>query len=209
MGQDQDDQVVAPYTTVMKRVMGTTRINLVQVAAVSPTAIASAQREIESLLRQRHRLAPGQDSDFMMRSQEEIAATAKETSRTLSILLASAAAISLVVGGIGIMNIMLVSVTERTREIGVRMAIGAKSRHVLAQFLVEAITLSIAGGAIGILLGVAASWLISRLAGWPMVVDLSSVALSFGFAALIGIFFGFYPARKAARLDPIEALRYE
>jgi putative ABC transport system permease protein len=209
MGADQDDQVIAPYTTVMKRVMGSTRINLIQAAAASPEQVDEARRQIESLLRQRHRLGPGQESDFMIRSQEEIASRAAESTRTLSILLGSVAAISLVVGGIGIMNIMLVSVTERTREIGIRRAIGAKSRHILAQFLLEAIVLSVAGGAIGVLLGVVASEAIAALAGWPVSISAAPVALAFGFAAVIGIFFGFYPARKAARLDPIEALRYE
>jgi putative ABC transport system permease protein len=145
----------------------------------------------------------------MMRSQEEIAATASETTRTLSVLLASIAVVSLVVGGIGIMNIMLVSVTERTREIGIRMAIGAKSRHVLLQFLLEAVALSIVGGGIGVALGIGVSRVIARFAGWPVAIDSSSIAVAFGFSALIGIFFGFYPARKAAAMDPIEALRYE
>jgi putative ABC transport system permease protein len=145
----------------------------------------------------------------MMRTQEEIASTAAENIRTLSILLGSVAAISLLVGGIGIMNIMLVSVTERTREIGVRMAIGAKARHVLAQFLLEAVVLSVFGGAIGVLLGMGASAVISKVAGWPVEIGSGSVAMAFGFAAAVGVFFGFYPARKAAKLDPIEALRYE
>ncbi len=146
MGTDQDDQLVAPYTTVMKRVMGTTRISIIYVAAVSPDAVARAQEEIEALLRQRHRIAEGQPSDFMMRSQEEIASRAAQSSRTMSLLLGSVAAISLLVGGIGIMNIMLVSVTERTREIGVRLAVGAKARHILLQFLLEAVILSVVGG---------------------------------------------------------------
>jgi len=209
MGSDQDDQIIVPYTTVMKRLMGSPRLNLIQVAAKSSGSIQAAMEEMRALLRQRHRLAPGQDDDFMMRSQEEIAATASQTTRTLSVLLASVAAISLIVGGIGIMNIMLVSVTERTREIGIRMAIGAKSRHVLAQFLLEAVTLSVAGGAIGVALGIGASRAIAKFAGWPIAIDGSSVATAFGFAALVGVFFGFYPARKAAALDPIEALRYE
>jgi len=208
-GEDQDDQVVAPYTTVMKRLLGQNRIRMVMAAASAPDRVQEAQREIESLLRQRHRIGPGEDSDFMIRSQDEMASSAAETSRTLSILLGSVAAISLLVGGIGIMNIMLVSVTERTREIGIRMAIGAKARHVLAQFLLEAVTLSVAGGAIGILLGIAAARLISRFAGWPTVILPDAVGIAFGFAALVGIFFGYYPARKAARLDPIQALRYE
>jgi putative ABC transport system permease protein len=209
MGNDQDDQIVIPYTTVMKRLSGNNRLNMVQVSAKSPDAIAESMTEIKGLLRQRHRLGPGQDDDFMMRSQEEIAATASETTRTLSVLLASIAVVSLVVGGIGIMNIMLVSVTERTREIGIRMAIGAKSRHVLLQFLLEAVTLSIVGGGIGVALGIGVSRVIAKFAGWPVSVDPTSIAIAFGFSALIGIFFGFYPARKAAALDPIEALRYE
>jgi putative ABC transport system permease protein len=208
-GTDQDDQILAPYTTVMKRLTGTERINLIQAAAIAPDRVEEAKNEIEALLRQRQRLQPGQDSNFMMRTQEEIASTAAENIKTLSILLGSVAAISLLVGGIGIMNIMLVSVTERTREIGVRMAIGAKARHVLAQFLLEAVILSIVGGALGVILGIGASYAVSYLAGWPVSVGGVSVAAAFGFSAAIGIFFGFYPARKAARLDPIEALRYE
>ena len=158
---------------------------------------------------QRHKVQRGADSDFTMRSQEEIASTSAQTSRTLSILLGSAAAISLLVGGIGIMNIMLVSVTERTREIGVRLAIGAKGRHVLLQFLLEAVALSIVGGAIGVALGILAPGLVTKFAGMPTQVSTGSVALAFGFAAAIGVFFGFYPARKASLLDPIDALRYE
>ena len=209
MGSDQDDQIVIPYTTAMKRIMGNNRLGLLMVSARSPDTIQPAIEEMTALLRQRHRIGPGQDDDFMMRSQEEIAASASETTRTLSVLLASIAVVSLVVGGIGIMNIMLVSVTERTREIGIRMAIGAKSRHVLAQFLLEAVTLSVVGGGIGVALGIGVSRLIAKFAGWPVSVDPSSIAIAFGFSALIGIFFGFYPARKAAALDPIEALRYE
>ncbi len=209
MGNDQDDQVVIPYTTVMKRLSGNTRLNVVQVSATSPDAIATAMAEIKALLRQRHRLGPGQDDDFSMRSQEEIAATASETTKTLSSLLASIAVVSLVVGGIGIMNIMLVSVTERTREIGIRMAVGAKPRHVLLQFLLEAVALSVVGGGIGIALGIGTARLIANLKDWPVLIDSSSIAIAFGCSALIGIFFGFYPARKAAAMDPIDALRYE
>ena len=209
MGQDQDDQIVVPYTTLMKRVLGRDRLNLIQVTARTPDLIGEAMGEIETLLRQRHRIGTGEDNDFMLRSQEEIAATAGETTRTLSLLLGSVAAISLVVGGIGIMNIMLVSVSERTREIGIRMAVGAKARHVLGQFLLEAIILSIVGGGIGVALGIAASRMIAAIAGWPVAVNVSSVAMAFGFATFVGIFFGWYPARKAARLDPIEALRHE
>jgi putative ABC transport system permease protein len=209
MGQDQDDQIIGPYTTVMKQLMGSPRINQILISAGSASGVAQAQVEIDALLRQRHRIGPGQDSDFTMRSQEEIASTSAQTSKTLSVLLGSAAAISLLVGGIGIMNIMLVSVTERTREIGVRLAIGAKGRHVLLQFLLEAIALSVVGGAIGVVLGVVAPHLVTRFAGMPTQVSTGSVALAFGFAAAIGVFFGFYPARKASRLDPIDALRYE
>ena len=209
MGQDQDDVVVAPYTTVMRLLKKTTKIDMFMASAVSRSSVDEAQTEIEALLRQRHRIGPGQDSDFMIRSQQEIAQTADQTSKTLSTLLASAASISLLVGGIGIMNIMLVSVTERTREIGIRMAIGAKGRDVLTQFLIEALTLSIAGGAVGVTLGVAASRILAWKAGWPILLSPGAIALAFGFSAAIGVFFGFYPARKAARLDPIEALRYE
>ncbi len=209
MGQDQDDTVIAPYTTVMRLLKKTMKIDMFMASATSRAAVDEAQKEIEALLRQRHRLQPGQDSDFMIRSQQEIAQTADETSRTLSVLLASAASISLLVGGIGIMNIMLVSVTERTREIGVRMAIGAKGRDILTQFLIEALTLSVAGGAIGIALGMGASRVLAWKARWPILLSPAAVVLAFGFSAAIGIFFGFYPARKASRLDPIEALRYE
>jgi putative ABC transport system permease protein len=209
MGQDQDDQIIAPYTTVMKQLLGSPRIGLVYVSAASADQVAEAQTQIEALLRQRHRLQLGTDNDFTIRSQEEIASTASQTSRTLSLLLGSVAAISLLVGGIGIMNIMLVSVTERTREIGIRLAIGAKGRHVLLQFLLEAVALSVAGGIIGILFGVGTSNLVSHYAGWPTQVSSASVAMAFFFSAAIGVFFGFYPARKASRLDPIDALRYE
>jgi putative ABC transport system permease protein len=208
-GQDQDDTVVAPYTTVMRLLKGRNRIDMFMASAVSQDAVEQAQTEIDALLRQRHRLPAGGDADFMIRSQQEIAQTANETSRTLSILLASAASISLLVGGIGIMNIMLVSVTERTREIGIRMAIGAKGKDILTQFLVEALTLSIAGGLIGILLGVGASRILAWKANWNIALPPESILLAFGFSAAIGVFFGFYPARKASRLDPIEALRYE
>jgi putative ABC transport system permease protein len=209
MGQDQDDTILAPYTTVMKRLSGKTRIDMLNVSAASASAVQQAQNEIDSILRQRHRIGPGQDADFQMRSQEEIASASAQQMNTLRMLLLVIAAVSLVVGGIGIMNIMLVSVTERTREIGIRMAIGAKGRHVLTQFLFEAITISVLGGLIGVLLGVAVSKLIAAKAGWPIVVSPESILLAFGVAGFVGIFFGFYPARKASRLDPIEALRYE
>jgi putative ABC transport system permease protein len=209
MGQDQDDTVIAPYTTVMKLLKRTTKIDMFMASATSRNTVDQAQSEIEALLRQRHRVQPGQDSDFMIRSQQEIAQTADQTSRQMSALLAAIASISLLVGGIGIMNIMLVSVTERTREIGIRMAIGAKGRDILTQFLIEALTLSIAGGAIGIALGIGTSRFLAWKQQWPIVLSASAVFLAFGFSAAIGIFFGFYPARKASLLDPIEALRYE
>jgi putative ABC transport system permease protein len=206
---DQDDVVIVPYTTAMKRLTGKNKLNTIYVSATSVQTVAQAQSEVEALLRQRHHLGPGQDSDFTMRSQQEFAAMSEQSSQTLSMLLASAAAISLLVGGIGIMNIMLVSVTERTREIGIRMAIGAKGSHVLVQFLIEAITLAVLGGLIGIGLGVGASTIVSKKANLPVHIAPGSILLAFGFAAAIGIFFGFYPARKASRLDPIDALRYE
>jgi putative ABC transport system permease protein len=209
MGQDQDDTVIAPYTTVMKLLKRTTKIDMFMASAASRDAVDEAQTQIEALLRQRHRLQPGQDSDFMIRSQQEIAQTADQTSRQMSALLAAIASISLLVGGIGIMNILLVSVTERTREIGIRMAIGAKGRDILTQFLIEALALSIAGGAIGIALGIGTSRFLAWKQQWPIVLSPTAILLAFGFSAAIGIFFGFYPARKASRLDPIEALRYE
>jgi len=209
MGQDQDDIVVAPYTTVMRLLKGKTKIDMFMASAASRGAVEQAKREIEALLRQRHRIQPGQDSDFMIRSQREIAQTADQTSKTLSLLLASAASISLLVGGIGIMNIMLVSVTERTREIGIRMAIGAKGRDILTQFLIEALALSVGGGVVGVALGIGASQVLAWKANWPIAMSPAAVLLAFGFSAAIGVFFGFYPARKASRLDPIEALRYE
>jgi len=209
MGQDQDDVVIAPYTTVMKRLSGKTKIDMIQLSAASASQVQEAQNEVDAVLRQRHRIPPNGDSDFQMRSQEEIAQAQGQQATVLRMLLICIAAISLFVGGIGIMNIMLVSVTERTREIGIRMAIGAKGRHVLLQFLFEAVTLAIVGGGVGVGLGVAASLIIKRFLQWPIIVTPTSVALSFGVAAAVGIFFGFYPARKAARLDPIDALRYE
>jgi len=209
MGQDQDDTVIAPYTTVMKRLAGKTKIDMIQVSAASASQVQEAQDQISSVLRQRHRIPPAGDSDFQMRSQEEIAQTQAQSMGTLKNLLLIIAGVSLFVGGIGIMNIMLVSVTERTREIGIRMAIGAKGRHVLLQFLFEAISLAIVGGVIGVGLGIAASVTVKHFAGWPIVVTPESIALSFGVAAFVGVFFGYYPARKAARLDPIDALRYE
>jgi len=208
-GQDQDDIVVIPYTTAQSRLSGNTRIWQILVSATSPDDIAAAQAEVRSIMRESHRIAEGDEDDFTVRNQTEIASAAQGTTKIMTWLLASIASVSLIVGGIGIMNIMLVSVTERTREIGIRMAIGAKAHHVLAQFLLEAITLSIVGGGIGILLGLGGSRAVAKFAGWPVSVDPSSILVAFATAAIIGIFFGFWPAWKAAKLDPIEALRYE
>jgi putative ABC transport system permease protein len=209
MGQDQDDVVVAPYSTVMKRLKGRNRIDSFMASAVSREAVPEAEQEIDALLRQRHRIGPGQEADFMIRSQQEISQAADETSAQMSGLLAAIASISLLVGGIGIMNIMLVSVTERTREIGIRMAIGAKGRDILTQFLVEALALSLGGGVLGILLGLGVSRFLAWKQQWPISIPPEAIFLAFGFAAAIGVFFGFYPAKRASRLDPIEALRYE
>ena len=208
-GSDQDDIVVAPYTTVQKKLMGVTYLGSIMLSAMSDQAMTDAQNQITDLLRVRHKIQPWEDADFTVRSQTEIASAAEATTQVLTILLASIASISLLVGGIGIMNIMLVSVTERTREIGIRMSIGARGRDILFQFLVEAVVLSMAGGLIGVLLGIGSSLLISNLAGWPTLVSTSSIGLAFLFSAAVGIFFGFYPARKAAQLNPIDALRYE
>jgi putative ABC transport system permease protein len=208
-GHDQDDIIIVPYTTAQKKIMGRTRINSIIASAVDRTQIDLAEEQITSLLRQRHRIQPGQDDDFRVRSQLDIASAAGSTSKIMTILLGAIASISLIVGGIGIMNIMLVSVTERTREIGIRMAVGAKSRDILTQFLVESMALSFMGGIIGIILGILSSQLISILLRWPIYTSALSMVLSFLFAGFVGVFFGFYPARKASLLDPIEALRYE
>jgi len=211
-GQDQDDAVFIPFSTAERKVLGTQMLGTVgaiMVSAISPEAIPEAQRQITALLRERHRLRRGQDNDFTIRNLADVAATAQNTSQVMSILLASVASVSLLVGGIGIMNIMLVSVTERTREIGLRMAVGAKSRDILTQFLLEAVVLSSIGGIVGAVLGVVGAKLVSALADWPTIVPPDAVLMAVLFSAAVGIFFGFYPARKAARLDPIQALRYE
>src|SRR5208283_168291 len=208
-GQDQDDIVIAPYSTVQKKMMGVTYLGMIMASAVSEQSMNDAQSQMTDMIRTRHKIQPWEDNDFTIRNQTEIANAASATINTFTILLASIASISLLVGGIGIMNIMLVSVTERTREIGIRMSIGARGRDILLQFLVEAVVLSMAGGLIGVIMGVGSSDLISELAGWPTLVAASSVGLAFLFAAGVGIFFGFYPARKAAMLNPIDALRYE
>ena len=209
MGTDQDDVVVMPYTSAMKRITGATTLRGIGVQVATPGDLAPAQQQIIALLRQRHNIRGGKEDDFTVRNQQEIAEMATATSKVLTLLLGAIASVSLIVGGIGIMNIMLVSVTERTREIGIRMAIGAHGRDILMQFLIEAVTLSTMGGVIGILLGVGTSELLSAVAQWPTLVSVSSIVGSFVFSAAVGIFFGFYPARKAAQLDPIEALRYE
>mgnify|MGYP003346611011 FL=1 len=209
MGEDMDDQILVPYTTVMKKLLGVTFIQNITVSAASATQTSSTADAIAILLRTRHRIVPGQDDDFMIRTLEEMADIRTQAMGTMTTLLAGIAGVSLIVGGIGIMNIMLVSVTERTREIGLRMAIGAKARDVLLQFLVEAIALSLIGGGIGIALGFGIAQGMERWMSWPAKVPPNAVGMAFGFAAAVGVFFGFYPARKAARLDPIEALRYE
>ena len=208
-GVDQDDIVVMPYTSAMKRVIGGTTLRNINVQIGDPAQIPAAQQQIISLLRQRHNIRPGRDDDFTVRTQQEIAETATATSRVMTVLLGAIAGVSLLVGGIGIMNIMLVSVTERTREIGVRMAVGARGNDILTQFLIEAVTLSSVGGIIGIVCGICASALLSIYAHWPTLISIASIAIAFLFSAAVGVFFGFYPARKAAALDPIEALRYE
>jgi putative ABC transport system permease protein len=213
-GQDQDDVAVIPLTTAKKKVLGVSQANARSVGAISIKILpnedmAEAEIQIRDLLRQRHRLQPYQEDDFTVRNLSEILQTQEESSKVMTYLLAAIASVSLLVGGIGIMNIMLVSVTERTREIGLRMAVGARGRDILLQFLVEAVTLSLIGGVIGIALGLASSQAISQFAEWRTQVPAQAIAIAFGFAAAVGVFFGFYPARKAARLDPIDALRYE
>src|SRR5215211_6376572 len=208
-GRDQDDVAFAPYTTVQKKILGRDRVQIAFVSAISQDATYTAQSQITDLLRQRHKLTANEPNDFTVRNMTDVAEAANETSKTMTILLACIAGVSLLVGGIGIMNIMLVSVTERTREIGIRMAICARSSAVRTQFLIESIVLSLTGGATGIVLGVVASVTVPLLLGWPTLVSTASIVGSVLFSAAVGIFFGYYPARKAAGLDPIEALRYE
>ncbi|MDT7808165.1 MAG: putative transport system permease protein [Acidobacteriota bacterium] len=208
-GRDQDDTAFAPYTSVQKKLLGSARVQVAYVSAVSQDATYTAQLQITELLRQRHKLAQGSPEDFTVRNMSDVAEAANETNSVMTMLLASIAGVSLLVGGIGIMNIMLVSVTERTREIGIRMAIGARSSAVRTQFLIESIVLSLTGGFAGIVLGVLASVGVPLLLGWPTLVSTASIIGSVVFSAGVGIFFGYYPARKAAALDPIEALRYE
>jgi putative ABC transport system permease protein len=214
MGSDQDDTIIMPISTARKRVLGASisrqrTVGAIWVKVAEGHDMKVAEEQVRALLRQRHRLQPGQDDDFSLRNLEEVAATQEASSRVLALLLAAVASVSLVVGGIGIMNIMLVSVTERTREIGLRMAVGARTRDILGQFLVEAVTLSLLGGVVGIAIGVGTSVAIAEVAGWRILLSPESVMLAVAFAFAIGVFFGFYPARKAARLNPVEALRFE
>ena len=209
-GQDQDDIIIAPFSTVQKRMMSSSvYLNSILASGKSATQIPDAVDEISSILREKHKIALSDDDDFTVRTQSDISNIFNSISKVMTILLASIASISLLVGGIGIMNIMLVSVTERTREIGIRMAIGAKGKDILTQFMIESIVISLAGGILGIVLGILASQLVAKFGGWPVVVTSSSVLLSFLFSSAIGLFFGWYPARKAAALNPIDALRYE
>jgi putative ABC transport system permease protein len=208
-GRDQDDTIIMPYTTVMKKLSGETRLGMIQASARSLADLPAATEEVTALLRQRHRIQEGGDDDFTVRTQKDIADLMGSTSRVMRGLLAAIASVSLLVGGIGIMNIMLVSVTERTREIGLRMAVGAKGWHVMTQFLAEAVVLASLGGLVGIALGVGSARVVAHFAHWPIEIAPQAVVLAFGFSALVGVFFGFWPARKAAGLDPIEALRYE
>ena len=208
-GTDQDDTILIPYTTMQKRLMRITYVQSIVVSAVSADRVQEAQEQISALLRQRHRIGPDREDDFMIRNLSDIAEAASTSARVMAILLGSVASISLLVGGIGIMNIMLVSVTERTREIGIRMAVGARGRDIMLQFLVEAVVMAATGGAIGILLGVGSSEVLKFWAQWPTLVSPTVVAIAFLFSGAVGVFFGFYPAKKASTLDPIEALRYE
>jgi putative ABC transport system permease protein len=204
-----DDQAIIPYTTAMKQVLGVDSLREIDVQAATGTDLEKVQEELTSLFRKRHRIQEGADNDFNVFNQAEIIQTATDVTKTFTILLGSIAGISLLVGGIGIMNIMLVTVTERTREIGIRKAIGAKDRDILRQFLIEALTMSGLGGVIGILVGVGGAKIVESAMQFPTVLELKSVLLALSFSAAVGIFFGFYPARRAAKLDPIEALRYE
>ena len=209
MGDDQDDRIFAPYTTVQRKISGITWIQFINASAITQEASNAAVPQITALLRERHHIHQGDDDDFFVRTQSEVADLAAQTQQVMTLLLGSIASVSLIVGGIGIMNIMLVSVTERTREIGVRMAVGATEADVQLQFLVEAVTLSMLGGAVGIIAGLGGSALISNFLSWPTLISAKAIVAAAVFSAAVGVFFGFYPARKAAQLDPIEALRYE
>ncbi len=208
-GQDQDDMILMPYTTVQRKVMGVSYIGIIFASSISANDRFEAIKQITTILRQRHRLRLKEENDFTVISQIEFAATMLETSRTMTVLLGSIASVSLLVGGIGIMNIMLVSTTERTREIGIRIAVGAREKDILFQFLTEATVLSSLGGIIGVIFGVVLSQAVSYFGGWPSLLSTPSIIVAFLFSNMVGIFFGYYPARKASRLNPIEALRYE
>jgi putative ABC transport system permease protein len=208
-GQDEDDTIIMPYTTVQKKIAGINWLNFITTSALSQESIRPAETQLASLIRERHHLRPDEDDDFIIRSPTDLAETQAQSGRIMTLLLASIASVSLLVGGIGIMNIMLVSVTERTREIGVRMAVGATEKDVQMQFLSEAVVLSLLGGAVGVVGGVAGSLAVSSMLSWPTRVPLEAIGIAVLFSAGVGIFFGYYPARKAARLDPIDALRYE
>jgi len=208
-GQDQDDTLMMPFTTVQKKIKGISWLDDIMCSAISPAAIAPAEKQITALLRERHHLRPDQEDDFNLRHPAEIARAGAESQRIMTILLASIASVSLIVGGIGIMNIMLVSVTERTREIGLRLAVGAKGGDVRRQFLGEATVLSVLGGAAGVVVGVFASHMVSSALRWPTAVPIQALVIAVAFSALVGVFFGYYPAHKAANLDPIDALRFE
>ncbi|MFN8644206.1 MAG: FtsX-like permease family protein, partial [Candidatus Binatia bacterium] len=211
-GQDQDDVIFIPFRTAERRVLGSElvgTVDMIQASAATPALMDAAREQMAAVLRQRHRILPGEEDDFTVRSLEEFARASRLASQVMNNLLLAVASISLLVGGIGIMNILLVSVTERTREIGIRMAVGAKARHILLQFLVEAVALAAVGGVLGVALGVAAAALIGSLAGWPVLLAADAIAGALLFAGAVGVFFGFYPARKASRLDPIVALRWE
>ncbi len=208
-GQDQDDTIMIPYTTMQKRILGITYVQQVVVSAASSEQTQQVQEQIAMLLRQRHRVQPGRDDDFSIRNLSDITEAASNSATVMAVLLGSIASVSLLVGGIGIMNIMLVSVTERTREIGIRMAVGARSRDIMLQFIVEAVVMAASGGLIGILLGIGSSILLKSLVQLPALIRPDIVAIAFFVSGSVGVFFGFYPARKAANLDPIEALRYE
>ena len=208
-GQDQDDVILAPYSTVQKRILAMPYIQNIYASALNETSTEAATAEVTQILRTNHKLTPDQEDDFSVRTQAELINTFSSTSQLLTVLLTAIAGISLIVGGIGIMNIMYVSVTERTKEIGLRMSIGAKGVDILMQFLIEAILISITGGILGVLLGIGATRLVTLLLSWPTLVSQSSILLSFMVCAITGVFFGYYPAQKASRLDPIEALRYE
>lgn len=211
-GQDQDDTIMVPLTTAQKRLFGMQFPGMVRIIAVQargPEVMQEVENQITALLRQRHRIPPNQDNDFSVRNLTEIASSAEQSARVMSLLLGAIASISLIVGGIGIMNIMLVSVTERTREIGIRIAVGAKGRDILFQFLIESLVLSLIGGTVGIGIGVAGTLVLSSFTQWPILFSINAIFLAFLFSGSVGVFFGFYPARKASMLNPIEALRYE